>query len=86
MKKFESVKITVSVQYEPKMGFITKLIETVHNIEDVLILMIEQQKKYQHANWVDFSIAKENSEEGISYSEWLRDEEIKYEQSQVAEA
>jgi len=86
MKKFESVKITVSVQYEPNMGFITKLIETVKSLEDVLVLMIEQQKKYQHANWVDFSIEKENSEEGISYSEWLRDEEIKYEQSQVAEA
>jgi len=86
MKKFESVKITVSVQLEPKEGFSTKWIETVHSLEEVNKLMIEQQEKYQHANWVDFSIEKENPKEGISYPEWFREEEIKYEQSQKAEA
>ena len=86
MKKFESVKITVSVQFEPKEGFHTKWIEIVHSLKDLNNLMIEQQEKYQHANWVDFSIEKENPKEGISYSEWFREEEIKFEQSQMVEA
>ncbi len=86
MKKFESVKITVSVQFEPNEGFSTRWVETVHSLEEVNKLIIEQQEKYQHANWVDFSIEKDNPKEGITYAEYFREQELKFEQSQLAEA